>query len=173
MDFEIWDYPELNTLSSIKNSTSVPPEPTALEIQQEQERLAHTEALKQHLQVVRNISQTLSQQFHDLNDTLFTNIVQLIKKTAEKVIQKELALDNERFQDMLKQALTEIQRDNAPCTIYVAVEQHQYLVTHEAMPAEITLQPDPTLKSGDFRIKTVYSELESIIENRLNELFAL
>ena len=182
MNFEIWNYPHVETLSTLKNANNPshvleehqpPPEPTPQELELAEERLAHTKALTQHLAVVQSISQAMSKQFDEVSELFLTNITTLVKNVTEKVIQKELAMDDDRMLDILQRAVTQIRRDMEPCTIFVATEHYLYLSTHTSMPPDITLKLDPTLQLGEFRVKTAYSELESILEHRLNELFGL
>jgi flagellar biosynthesis/type III secretory pathway protein FliH len=186
MDFELWNYPHVDTLITIDNPEAISepieqrqpepepePEPSPEIIAEEQARLAHVQRLEEHLDVLRKISETISTQINHVNETLITNITNLVKKITESVILKEISLDRERLKYMIEHAFSQIQRDGEPCTIQIAPEHHDYFSTHAAMPPDIIIKSDDTLKLGDFRIKTTYSELESILEHRLNEIFEL
>lgn len=188
MDFELWNYPHVDTLISIDNPEAISepieqhnlppepepePEPSPEIIAEEQARLAHAQRLEEHLDVLRKISETISTQVNHVNETFLTNITRLVKKVTESVILKEISLDNERLKHMVEQAFPQIQRDGEPCTIQLAPEHHAYFSTHVAMLPDVVIKSDPTLGLGDFRIKTTYSELESILEHRLNEIFEL
>jgi flagellar biosynthesis/type III secretory pathway protein FliH len=185
MDFEIWNYPHVDALitqhstsdeSTLNaNGSSDEPELSAEEVSRQQEQLAHNQALLQHLNLIKEISIALAQQRNEINETFLTNLTQLIKKITETVIRKELSteLNHERLTALILQATTEIQQDNEPCTIHVSTEQYTYFSSLESMPAELTFKADPTLQPTDFRIKTAFSEIESILDKHLHELFEL
>ncbi|MFI4918655.1 MAG: FliH/SctL family protein [Legionellales bacterium] len=180
MDFERWNYPHVDTLMSLHHTDAAEatleqnaPEPTPELSIQEQEQAAHTQELTAHLQTLRTINQSVSTQISAVNETFLINMTSLIKKVTESVILKEIALDKDRLQHMMEHALRQIQHENEPCTIHLSSEQHAYFSAQASMPAEVVIKPDPTLNQGDFRIKTTHSELESILEHRLNELFEL
>ncbi len=185
MDFEIWNYPHVDTLIHQQNPDETPeslidnqpdePELSPEEINRQQELLAHTQALTNHLNLIGEISRSLSEKRHEINETFLTNITLLIKKITETVIRKELSMDlnHERLTTLIKQAIADIQQDNEPCVIHIATEQHEYFSSLDSMPSDITFKACPTLKPGDFRIKTAFSELESVLDNHLHDLFGL
>lgn len=189
MDFEIWQYPHIETQST-EQDTEEPSETVHAQIPDEdpqeealplipelslheQEHIARTQELNEHINMLRDIKHELSTQLDEINNTLLISITKLVRKITEAVILKEIDLDKERLPHMVTHALSQIQQDHEPCTIYLSPEQHTYFSSHSTMPAEVTIKPDPTLKQGDFRVKTAYSELESNLEKRLNELFEL
>ena len=185
MDFEIWNYPHVDTLIAQQNADNLSesevdnqpdePELTPEELGRQQEHLAHSQALTGHLNLISEISLALSQQRNEINETFLTNVTQLIKKVTETVIRKEMSMDlnHERLTTIIKQAVADIRQDNEPCIIYIAAEQHDYFSSLDSMPSDVSFKADPILKSGDFRIKTAFSELESVLDNHLHDLFGL
>ncbi len=125
------------------------------------------------LQSINVISTSLSSQLQEINEALLLKTTQLIKRIVEKVIHKEINIDNEHIAEKISDALKEIHQDNEPCTIHIAPQYVEFLTSLTTMPAGITFKPDSDLQEGDFRIKTAYSELESILEKYLNEIFGL
>lgn len=185
MDFEIWNYPHVETLinqeihvdlsESEVDAPSDEPELSPEELRRQQEDLANSQALRHHLNLISEVSLALAQQRDEINETFLTNLTQLIKKITEAVIRKELSTDlnHERLTTIINQAITEIQQNNEPCTIHVATEQYEYFSSLDSIPPEVTFKADSTLKPSDFRIKTAFSEVESILDNHLHELFGL
>lgn len=183
MEFEIWNYPHVDSLTIQQHQNpesetcadTTAQEPALSEEQQRQqdEHNARMQELTEHIQAIKEIRQQLLTHLHQVNETFLTDVVQLIKSITERVIHQELQMDDTRITHMITQALAEIQNDAEACTVYMAPEQLAYFTQHVQMPPEVTLQEDSSLKKGDFRIKTIYSELESILEKRLNELFNL
>ena len=185
MDFEIWNYPHVDTLIHPQNpehlaepdldTPSKEPELSPEELNKQQEHQAHLQALNSHLNLISDISLALTQQRNEINEPFLTNVVRLIKKVTEAVIRKELSTDlnHERITTIVQQAIADIQQDCEPCLIHLSTEQHNYFLSLDSMPSNITFKADPSLKPGDFRIKTAFSELESILDNHLHDLFGL
>lgn len=183
MDFEIWNYPHVDTLCIAKNpdntlsadETIPTPELSPEEQNRQAEHQAQMQAITNHLNLLSSINQALTRQLNEINETSLTNLTLLIKKVAETVIRKELAADlnHDRLTATIKQAIADVQQDNTPCTIYIATEHYNFFSSLDSMPSDVTFKADPTIKPGDFRIKTAFSELESILDKHLQELFGL
>lgn len=188
MDFELWSYPHVDTLASHDNSEvtvkDMPahtppaeiaplPEPEPIHEQLLQEHLALMEKLTEHINLLANVGQTITDQMHHVNTTLLPNMTQLVRKVTEAVILKEISIDNDRLKQMVEQALPQLQSSNESCTVYIATEHYDYFTSQVTLPAEVIFKPDSSLKAGDFRIKNALCELESILEHRLNEIFGL
>jgi flagellar biosynthesis/type III secretory pathway protein FliH len=183
MDFEIWNYPQVDTLStmspepslleSIDEQASQEPAFSAEEQQRQQEIQAQMHTLSQHLHAISNLQQTLENQVRELNEQALIKITSLIKTTSEKIIQRELSIDQAHLIMVIQQALKEIHNEQEPCSIFIASEQYEFIKAQDAFLPQVNLKPDASLQPGDFKIKTVHSELESILNNRLTELFGL
>jgi flagellar biosynthesis/type III secretory pathway protein FliH len=180
MDFEVWNFPHVDSLAAKPvladhNAESSVPEPklSPEELQRQAEHQQLMLRMTESLQSIGAISNTLSSQLQEVNEELLLKTTQLIKRIVEKVIQKEVHVNNEQMADKISQALKEIHQDNEPSIINIAPQHYEFLSTLTTMPAGITFKADAALKEGDFRIKTAYSELESILEKYLNEIFGL
>lgn len=185
MDFERWNYPHVDTLmhqQSIDtpsepevNSQLVEPVLSPEELGRQEEQFAYHQALNQHLNVISEISHKLSEQYKEINETFLNNVIQLIKKITEAVIRKELSADlnHDRLRLLIQNAMSDIQQGNEPCVIYLSNDEYDYFSTLDNMPAGVSFRACPTLKPGDFRVKTASSEVQSILDNQLHDLFGL
>ena len=177
MDFEVWNYPNVDTLISIDvfedndERLDETQENTADDPTQNSPLYAETQKLLGQIELAESISQALSNQLKQVNETFLNQTALLIKKITQSVILKEIALDTDRLKHMIDKTLNDIQQENDPCTIYVCPEQHDDLQSHTVNYPDLTIKPDPSLPVGDFKIKTAFNIVESVLENRLNELF--
>lgn len=185
MDFERWNYPHVDTLMHQQhidstsepevNSQAADPVPSPEELNRQEELLAHRQALNQHLSLISDISHKLSEQYKEINETFLINVVQLIKKTTETVIRKELSADlnHDRLRHLVQDAISNIQQASEPCVIYLSNEEYDYFSTLDSMPEGVSFKACATIKPGDFRVKTACSQVESILDNQLLDLFGL
>lgn len=185
MDFEIWNYPHVDSLTDITESNaderaetetpSTEPQLSPEEILRQEAHQHQMQALAHQMNQLNQIHQHLTQQLNHINETFLLSMTSLIKKITEKVIHQTLATDlqQDRLTTLIKQAITTIQQDTEPCTVYIPTEAFDTLSALEGLPPNTTLKPDPTLNTGDFRIKTAFNELESILTDHLHEVFLL
>lgn len=179
MDFEIWNYPNVDTLNSLDTPEETPEfltennEAPAAPSPESEPLYVETQELLNYLKLAQSITLALTNQLQQVNETFLNQTSLLIKKITEAVILKELSLDKERLKQMIEKALIEIHQDNEPCTIYVSNEQLEFLQSHLTNYPDLTIKADLSLQLGDFKIKTAVHMVESILENRLNEIFEL
>ena len=166
MDFEIWNYPNVDTLNSMDILEENPEflaennEPPVDASPENAPLYAETQALLKHLELAQSISLALTNQLQQINETFLNQTSLLIKKITQAVILKELTLDNERLKQMIERALKEIHQESEPCTIYVSSEQIEFLQLHATQYPGLIIKPDPSLQPGDFKIKTAIHMVE-------------
>lgn len=108
----------------------------------------------------------------EIDESLLVNIVTLVRKTVKKVVAKEMALDNNVLKDMVIASLARLHRDDEVCIVHISEEDKS--VFEEGAPLQhVVIKTDATLKKGDYVIKSRFSELEAILEKRIDTLLEL
>lgn len=174
--FEIWDFPVLEEHPD--NVTS--PEALAAKVREQESKMADISAslheqmthFDKKLALLNDITSSLQKMQSDFNESLLSNIILLIKNTVKKILHKELSLDNQLIKHMIQQAMDDINKQHEACVVYLSEVDFPLFAT-EQLTNQFEVRCDPGLNQGDFVIKTRLSELEAILESRLNALFGL
>lgn len=178
--FTIWSYPQINTSVApihVEESDN-PIDASTKESLANQEIEQHKQELnnqKNHLQekinLIESITKQLQANLRDLNSAFINNTVNIIKKIAKQVILKELSQDEAVLKNMIDNAVHQISEKNKLSIIFIAKDDFDSINEYIKDLENTQIKVDSSLEKGDFRIKTQYSELESILEQRLANLF--
>lgn len=173
--FETWDFPVFEQEAALDalhdeaslNHPDIVADGSMLDRTKEEE--ADT-LLEKKLMYLDSIACQMTQRLSEFDTELFPHILTLIKKTVKKIILKELACDDSRFPEMIASEAHSMMRENQACVVYVCSDYHELFDNHVTLAA-LDIRIDETLAPGDFIIKNSFSELQAILEQRLNRLF--
>lgn len=178
---KVWQYPDVDSTVSGQEAEEVLPvspegDLSALELGDEQEgeappSVAAESDLTQQMAYLDALAQRLNERIADIDQTFILKITQIIKKAVKKIILKELEVDDARLQQMLEEALTHMKSLEAA---QLWVSEQDYALFETYGPAQrLQVKVDPKLAPGDFIIKSADQVLESILDDRLNQLFGV
>ena len=165
--FEVWGFPSLDS----HEMQDMPLEATQHnQVEQTSESLAQVTELQDKIQYIDAMALQIKTLLADIDATLLTNVMTLIKDAVKKIIRRELSVDESVFRDMIKESLATFNKADEACIVYVAAED--YFIFEQYVPVQhITVLVDPSLEKGDFSIKTKLSEFQAILDDRLTVLF--
>jgi flagellar biosynthesis/type III secretory pathway protein FliH len=133
--------------------------------------LALKEALlDEKINYLNEMGLKLAEQFNEVEVSLLQNTVNLIQKTAHKLILREIAHDPQVFADMIHDALDRMDAKEHPCVIYVSKQDMKH-TENNIFLSHVQFKINELLNSGDFVIENKFLSLEAILEHRINTLF--
>jgi len=177
--FEVWSFPALDEAADqIQCHISEEPEPKEpavdmTEIVEQQQAVLNDNlaVLQEKTDLLDCITADLNRKISEVDESLLNNIVLLIKNSVRKIIHREIEMDDTLLQHMITQSLDSIKGGDS-CIVYVPEEDFS-LLHHDPSLSHLDIRCDHSLSRGDFIIKTKLSELEAILEQRLQSLFGL
>lgn len=170
--FETWDFPVFEqevALDALDEETSLNHPEDGSVLDRPKDEIADN-LLEKKLSYLDSLACQMQQTLSEFDAELFPHILTLIKKTVKKIILKELACDDSRLPEMIAAEACSMVRDNQACIVYVSSDDHELFDNHVTLAA-LDIRIDDTLAPGDFIIKNSFSELQAILEQRLNRLF--
>lgn len=136
------------------------------------DNLEERNTLIEHINYLDELGFQMKTLLSEIDASLLGNIVALVRKTVKKVVDRELALDGNVLKDMIDASLAKIHRDDDVCVVHIS-EADQSIFA-EAVPLQhVVIKTDATLQKGDYVIKSRFSELEAILEQRINTLLGI
>lgn len=169
---EIWSFPSLESIELTETQSVVEDVPGKHESTADNQLQECMEELNHRINYVDAIALQLKDILTEIDATLLNSLINLIKNTVKKIILKELSIDKTLLRDMVKRSLEDIKKDNESCVIYVCPYDFSIFENHQ-FANDVTVQADLMLNKGDFIIKTKLTEVEAILQQRLDVLFGL
>lgn len=177
--FQVWNFPsfegigdsiepfeadEHNAVNDFDTHDS--PAPAGVDIPEENHEIA------EQINYLETLGLQMKKLLSEIDESLLNNIVTLVKKTVKKIVAKEMAADGNLLKDMIAVSLATINRDDGICIIHIS-EEDKSLFEENAPLQNVVIKTDPTLQKGDYVIKSRFSELEAILEQRINTLLGI
>jgi hypothetical protein len=182
LSFELWSFPFLeNSINEMEPpQIAEPVNDNELVLSEElpdaAENKSHlvTESLvlPEHIQYLDGIGLEMKQVLSEFDGLLLTNMLTLIKKTVKKIILKEISLDENTIKDMVTDSLDQIHNNDELCVVSISAEDAAIFEKSTSLN-HVAIKVDQTLLRGDYIIKTKYSQIDAILEQRLNRLFGI
>lgn len=177
--FEVWTFPSLEDNNENMECRGMDVSTTE-ELSADADERARRDAavsdsltsLKNKIDVLDNITANVNRKLSEIDETLVNNVILLIKNSVKKIIHKEIALDDGVLKHMISQSLQAISAGGDACVVYVS-EDDYHVLHHDLSLSQLDIRCDHNLSRGDYVIKTKLSELEAILEQRLQSLFGL
>lgn len=177
--FEVWNFPALEGFGERF-------EPLEPEVQDEVQKPDDSEvpvatcydnseernALIEQIHYLDGLGFQMKSMLADIDESLLVNLVTLVRKTVKKVVAKEMALDNNVLKDMVIASLARLHRDDEVCVVHIS-EEDQAVFEQGAPLHHVVIKTDAALKKGDYVIKSRFSELEAILEQRIDTLLEI
>lgn len=190
-DFEVWEYPEftsniINEFTVVDAPIEEPLEPEHININDDNHIpevieedvndaefiVSPPECIDEKINYLEAIGVQMAAVLSEIDTTLLQAITEIIKQSVKKIILKELSLDDDLIKNMIHQSLEKINKNKASCIIQVS--EKDYPVFENKLDMDhVQISIDPSLSTGSFTIKTKFSELQAILEDRLTLLFGL
>ena len=187
-DFEVWVYPEVNSTVInelvVDNSTieedislvNLPVDSLPNEINSAAEERANDERYEaiigEKINYLDDIGSQMADMLSEVDSRLLQSMVGVIKQAVKKIILKELMIDEHRIKQMIEHSLEKINKDKVSCVIHVSEEDYP-VFENKSYLNYVQIIIDPELGQGSFIIKTKFSKLQAILEDRLTVLFGL
>ncbi|MGQ3891080.1 FliH/SctL family protein [Legionella sp. CNM-4043-24] len=181
--FEVWSFPSLDdepdqieyhspdTVSPVVEEPE--PELPSPELEEQKAALIDSMAcLQSRIDALDQITAKINQSLSEIDDTMVNNIILLIKNAVKKIIHKEILLDDSVMKGMINESLDTLKEGSEACIVYVSEEDY-HVLHHDMSLSQLDIRCDHLLQRGDFVIKTKLSEVEAILEQRLQSLFGL
>lgn len=166
---EIWSFPPLDKGEAIVAQTAA--ELSAERSNTDSLLLENEKQMLEKLHYLETLGMKMTGVLAEVDERFMNNILLLIKKTVKKIILKELVVDDKLLSEMVLQAVDNIKPLPDSCVVYVA-EEDLALFEKNPLPS-LTIEVNPELQKGDFLIKTPFTEIEALLEKRLNVLFGI
>ena len=166
---EIWCFPPLEKGEAIVAQAGFesPNEPDYKDSLQEK----NENAMLNHLHYLESLGLKMQGLLDEIDEHFITNILLLIRKTVKKIILKELTVDDQLFREMVLQVVDKIKP--LPDSCVVNVSQDDLALFQQNPLSFLTVEVNPRLEKGDFLIKTPFTEVEALLEKRINLLLGL
>ncbi len=189
-DFEVWEYPTFNggldhDLMMDSDLVSDLVEETTSDLETIEQDADTTLVDNTTLEIIHdqaivddkiNYLDTMGSQMADtlsnVDAGLLQSLIALVRQSVKKIIIKELSLDEHAIKRMIEQSLEKINKDKVPCVIHVSEEDYP-VFENKSYLDYVQIIIDHELTQGSFIIKTKFSKLHAILEDRLNVLFGL
>ena len=192
-DFQVWEYPELNEHHTneliIDNYTLEEAEPVENTFQDmdtilmdntmpevandlHEELVIEDNRLDDKINLLDAMGAQMAEILSNVEASVLQSMVALVKQSVKKIILKELSLDEHAIKTMIEQSLDKINKDKSPCVIHVSEEDYP-VFENKSYLNYVQIILDPALSQGSFIIKTKFSKLHAILEDRLTVLFGL
>lgn len=168
---QTWNFPSVDKKNMDSESLADVENSTHLETFEDDLFTSKEKEFDSHIEYIEKIGAELKKMLLDIDKNFLKMIFSLIKKSVEKIILKEISVDENILVNMIEDCLLKINQDNE-CIVYVCAEDY-VLVEKKCSLTHIAIEIDPALGKGDFIIKNKVSELEAILEQRLNLLFGV
>lgn len=138
---------------------------------QEKEALLDKEKidLAEKTSLVEEISKNLQNLLLEFDDNLLDLLTNLVKRTVESIVIKEINVDRNVLLNMIHALQNSLAHENELTTVFLSEHDANLLHSLELDEA-IKLVVDPSLSSGDIRLKNKYSEISALLKQRINQL---
>lgn len=170
-EFEVWSFPCLSA-DNIDYQLQIPDTsgcaPETQKLSEEVEELKNT--LSQQLVLVAEIHKAMQIKISEIDEVFIQKINTLIRKTVERILNKELRQDPSLLVDCVKATLEEI-ADKDPAELLLSSEDFQIWQQNDLTIEGIVIKEDIQLQCGDFKLVTPTSEVLSIIDDKLQALY--
>lgn len=178
--FQVWNFPtfegigdsiepfeadEHNAINAFDTHDDSPV-PAEVDVPEENHEIA------EQINYLETLGLQMKKLLSEIDESLLNNIVTLVKKTVKKIVVKEMAVDGNVLKDMIAASLATINRDDGICIIHIS-EEDKSLFAENAPLQNVVIKTDPALQKGDYVIKSRFSELEAILEQRINTLLGI
>ena len=183
-EHEDWNYPDIDNdmddqfvdLGSLTDDAETPPKPKVnVDEIIEQNNILMTELteLREKYTYIESISSSvfgsLLQAKSYINDEIIDLIKSTIKTISEKIIRNELRQDPQLFIQIIDKLTASIDYNGGTVAVIVSKIDHQKLIELNH-PLKDAVKLDENLEMGDVIIKSNNCEINSIINESLNEL---
>lgn len=129
-------------------------------------------AFLEQIQYLDILGMQMKKLLMEIDASLLVSMIALIRKTVKKIVLKELEIDENALKEMIGVSLAKINRDDETCIIHIS-EQDQSIFENTTPLQHVVIKTDATLQKGDYVIKSKLSELEAILEQRINTLLGI
>lgn len=177
--FEVWNFPALegngNSIEPLvmeefgdinEYVPSDAPVPSVLNVPED------NSAILEQIQYLDILGMQMKSLLMEIDASLLVSMIALIRKTVKKIALKELEIDENALKEMIGVSLAKINKDDETCIIHIS-EQDQSIFEDSTPLQHVVIKTDATLQKGDYVIKSKFSELEAILEQRINTLLGM
>lgn len=176
-DIDIWNPDELEEepeIEAITEDESAPVDEKELENDRIlAEKMIHLETLKSdflnRMAVLNKIFEELKNSPISIDEETITLIDTVVKKSVKKLIHKEMKNDDKILPQMIEHLKSLVEDRRSVLNIYVCNDDYQKLMEGNLLPAD-SLSIDPNLNTGDIIIKSNFTEISAILDERLEAL---
>ncbi|MEO8400368.1 MAG: FliH/SctL family protein [Gammaproteobacteria bacterium] len=150
-----------------------------IEIQKNKEILnakAEIENLKIDVEKKMELINSLLKKFEYPLASIDKEIVELIeyiiKKSVKNIIYKEMKSDARLVNRVIKELSQLIHSQNGLITVYLSEIDYKKM-SMEASDEKVVLKINPALTEGDMILKSNYTEIRAILDDRINQLLGI
>jgi flagellar biosynthesis/type III secretory pathway protein FliH len=122
--------------------------------------------------VINTIIEKLKYPMSIIDDQLIEMVIDIIKKVVMKIIHKEIQGDPSIINNMIKELTSIVNAKDGMVSIYLSQDDYQHLTKTEGMQ-EKTVSVDNTLKKGDIIVKSNFSEVRALMNERIDHLLRI
>ncbi len=137
------------------------------------EKLTQLENLKKDflnkVDILNKIFDELKSSSISIDEEMINLIDQVVKKAVKKIILKEIGADSTILPNMIGKLKNLIQEKNSVLTIYISQDDHQVIMQENLLPDEL-LSVNPDLTQGDIIVKSHFSEISAILDERIEAI---
>lgn len=137
------------------------------------EKLTQLENLKKDflnkVDILNKIFDELKSSSISIDEEMINLIDQVVKKAVKKIILKEMGADSTILPNMIGKLKNLIQEKNSVLTIYISQDDHQIIMQENLLPDEL-LSVNPDLTQGDIIVKSHFSEISAILDERIEAI---
>ncbi|MHB1221963.1 MAG: FliH/SctL family protein [Gammaproteobacteria bacterium] len=137
------------------------------------EKMAHLEDLKNDLlnkiSILNKIFEELKNSPISIDEEMIALIERVVKKSVKKIIQKEMQNDDKILPQMIGHLKSLIEEKSSVLNIYISHDDYQKIMEGNLLPNN-SLTINPSLQSGDIIVKSNFTEISAILDERIESL---
>lgn len=137
------------------------------------EKMAHLEDLKKDflnkIAILNKIFEELKNSPISIDEETIALIESVVKKSVKKLIHKEMQNDDSILPQMIGHLKSLIEEKSNVLNIYVSHDDYQHIMEGNLLPND-SLSINPSLNSGDIVIKSNFTEISAILDERIEAL---
>lgn len=127
---------------------------------------------QEKIEIMHTIMNKLKYPMSIIDDELIEIMLEIIKKSVNKIIHKEIKQDPSLMQKMINELMDLVKTKDGMVTIYTSAEDYQFLNNENNQQFSL-INVDEALKSGDVIIKSNSSEVRAILDERIENLLRI
>lgn len=161
-----WLFPDLNQkITPAASLENAPPQET------EQERKFNQlmNDYQNRIELLNHIFEKMQQTLALFDDEIISLINTLVKNAVKKIIYQELQNDNDLLKKMINELMSLVEaKQGELVTVSLSPLDFEKLRTEEASNQNIKV--DPTLSVGDIIVKSHFTEIRALLNERIQNL---